>query len=115
MRGLAERDQQSQPQKPQPGEQETEVIACGGEDGIDGVAGGMRQVIAAHAVLTFEIKQVGASRPVTTSSRPLAFIKLAAIRLWPRFYESTPLAREGQNCLNENCLNIEPYSRSVSA
>jgi len=44
--GLAERDEQSQPQKPQTGEQEAEVITGGGEDGVDGVAGGMGQVTA---------------------------------------------------------------------
>ena len=59
MRWLAEQDQQSEQQEPQPGEEETEVITGGGEHGVDGVAGGMRQVIAVHAVLGLEMADDG--------------------------------------------------------
>jgi hypothetical protein len=42
-------------QKPQPVEQEAEVVADGGEYGVDGVASAMGKVIAAHAVLGLEM------------------------------------------------------------
>ena len=51
--------QQSEPQMPQPGEQEAEVVAGGGEDGVDGVAGGMGEMVAAHAVLGLEMADDG--------------------------------------------------------
>jgi hypothetical protein len=35
---VGEGAQQSGPQKPQPSEQEAEVVVGGGEDGVDGVA-----------------------------------------------------------------------------
>ena len=41
--------------KPQPGEEETEVVSCGSEDGVDGIALGSSQVVALHAVLVFDV------------------------------------------------------------
>ena len=41
--------------KPQPGEEETEVVAGGGEDGVDRIALGSSQVIALHAVLILDV------------------------------------------------------------
>jgi hypothetical protein len=58
MRWLAEYAQQSEQQEPQPGEEEAEVITGGGKDGVD-VAGGMRQVVAVHAVLSLEMSADG--------------------------------------------------------
>ena len=49
--GLAESDQDSEQQKPQPCEQATKVVAGSGEHGVDGVAAGVGKVIAAHAVV----------------------------------------------------------------
>jgi len=45
VRGLTERGQLSEPLKPQPGEEEAEVMAGGDKDQADGVAGGVRQVV----------------------------------------------------------------------
>ena len=62
MRWVAEYDQQSEQQDPQPGEEEAEVITGGGKDSVDGVAGGMRQVVAVHAVLGLEMADDGLDR-----------------------------------------------------
>ena len=40
---------------PQPFEEEREVAAGGGEDGVDGIAVGMGEVIAADAVLGLDV------------------------------------------------------------
>jgi hypothetical protein len=55
MRWFAEYDEQSERQEPRPGEEEAEVITGGGKDGLEGVAGGMRHVVAVQAVLGLEM------------------------------------------------------------
>jgi hypothetical protein len=42
-------------QKPQPVEQEAEVVADGREHGVDGIAGTVSEMVAAHAVLGLEM------------------------------------------------------------
>ena len=42
-------------EKPQPGEEEAEVVAGGGEDGVDGIALGSSQIIALHAMLILDV------------------------------------------------------------
>jgi hypothetical protein len=49
--------QESEQQKPQPREEAAKVVAGGGEHGVDGVAAG--EVIAAHAVVFFEVADDG--------------------------------------------------------
>jgi hypothetical protein len=39
----------------QPGDEASEVVTGGGEHGVNGVAGGLGEVIAAHAVIVLEI------------------------------------------------------------
>ena len=46
-------------QEPQPPDQEAEVVADGGEYGVDGVAGAVSEMIAAHAVLGLEMADDG--------------------------------------------------------
>ena len=46
----------------QPGQQSAEVIAGGGEDGVGGVAGGVGEVVATHAVLGLEMADAGLDR-----------------------------------------------------
>src|SRR5262249_52714779 len=55
----AERNQDSEQQKPQPCEEAAEVVARGGEHGVDGVAAGVGKVIAAHAVVFLEMADDG--------------------------------------------------------
>src|SRR5262249_48580165 len=57
--GKAERNQDSEQQKPQPCEEAAEVIAGGGEHGIGGVAAGVGEVISAHAVVLLEMADDG--------------------------------------------------------
>src|SRR3546814_17988056 len=45
--------------KREPAEEQAEVVADGGEDGIDGIAGGMGEVIAIHPVVGFEMTDDG--------------------------------------------------------
>lgn len=45
--------------KHEPAEQQAEVVSDGGEDGIDGVAAGMGEVIAVHSVVGFEMADDG--------------------------------------------------------
>src|SRR5262249_58208625 len=45
--------------KPQPCEEAAKVVAGGGEHGVDGVAAGMGEVIAAHAVVFLEVAADG--------------------------------------------------------
>ena len=51
----AEQDEDLGQQKLQPSDQAAEVVADGGEDGIGGVALAVPEVIAAHAMLGFEM------------------------------------------------------------
>ncbi len=44
---------------PQPHEESSEVVAGGGEHGVDGVAAGVGEVIAAHAVMFLEVADDG--------------------------------------------------------
>jgi len=41
--------------KPQPGEEKAEVVACGGENGVDGVALLMGEDVSAHAALVLDV------------------------------------------------------------
>ena len=50
-----EGEQGSEQQKAEPADQAAEVVADGGEDGVDGVAACMGEVIAAHAVVVLEM------------------------------------------------------------
>jgi hypothetical protein len=59
MRWLAKRDQQSGQQEPQLGEEQAKVVTGGGEDGVEGIAAGMRQVVAPPAVLGLEMADDG--------------------------------------------------------
>jgi len=43
------------PKKPDPFWDEAEVVACGGEDGVDGIAVAVGEVIAVHAVSVLEM------------------------------------------------------------
>ena len=52
---LCERGQDLGQQKPEPEDQEAEVVAGSGEDGVDGVAGLVGEVVSAHAVLGLEV------------------------------------------------------------
>jgi hypothetical protein len=45
--------------KPQPCEEAAKVVAGGGEHGVDGVAAGMGEVIAAHVVVLLEVADDG--------------------------------------------------------
>jgi hypothetical protein len=86
-----ERDQDSEQQKSQPGEKATEVVAGGGEHGVDGVAACMGEVIAAHAGVFLEVTDDrldgGASFELALDLRRDAAL-LAALcsggALWPR-------------------------------
>jgi hypothetical protein len=46
-------------QKPEPADQAAEVVAGGGEDGVGGVAPTVPEIVAAHAVLGFEMADDG--------------------------------------------------------
>ena len=50
---------ENSPQKPQPCREAAEVIAGGGEHGIDGVAACVGEVIATHAVMFLEMADDG--------------------------------------------------------
>jgi len=43
----------------EPGEEPSEIVADGGEDGIDGITGAMGEVIAVHAVVFCEMTDDG--------------------------------------------------------
>ena len=45
--------------KPQPVEEEAEVVSGGGEDGVDGVALGTGEVVAVHAVAVLDVADDG--------------------------------------------------------
>ena len=47
------------PNRGQPGEQSSEVVAGGGEDGVGGVAEGALEEVAAHAVLSLGVADDG--------------------------------------------------------
>ena len=58
--GMVDRaDQESEQQKPEPAEEEAEVVAGRGENGVDGVALAVPEIVAAHAVLGFEMTDDG--------------------------------------------------------
>ncbi len=42
-------------QKPEPEEQESEILPGGGQDGVDGVALAVCEVVSAHSMLGFEV------------------------------------------------------------
>ena len=46
-------------QKPEPADEAAEVVAGGGEDGVDGVAATEPEIVAAHAVLGLEMADDG--------------------------------------------------------
>ena len=46
-------------QKPEPADEAAEVVAGGGEDGVDGIAATVGEIVAAHAVLGFEMADDG--------------------------------------------------------
>ena len=46
-------------QKPEPADEASEVVACGGEDGVGGVAAPEPEIVAAHAMLGFEMADHG--------------------------------------------------------
>ena len=43
------------PQKRQPPQQEVEVVAGGGSDGVDRITGAVGEVVAAHPVLVLQV------------------------------------------------------------
>ncbi len=47
------------PQKPQPVQEEAEVVSDGGEDGVVGVAGPVGEVASSHSVFSFEMTDDG--------------------------------------------------------
>jgi hypothetical protein len=49
----------SEQQKPPPYEEAAEVVANGGEHGVDGIAADMGEVIAAHAMVLLEMADHG--------------------------------------------------------
>jgi hypothetical protein len=53
--GEPEGDQDSEQQKPQPLDEAAEVVAGGGEHDIDGIAARVGEIVAAHAVVIFEM------------------------------------------------------------
>ena len=46
-------------QKPQPADEEAEVVSGGGEDGIDGITLAIAEIVAAHPMLGFEMADDG--------------------------------------------------------
>src|ERR1700739_4744506 len=50
-----EGDQETEQQKPQPAEEEAEGVAGCGETRVDGIALAVPEIVAAHAVLGFEM------------------------------------------------------------
>ena len=44
-----------EPKKPDPFEDEAEVVAGGGEDGVDGIAVAVGEIVAVHAVTVLEV------------------------------------------------------------
>lgn len=42
------------PKKREPPEEQAEVVGGGGEDGVDGIAAGMGEIIAVHPMLGFD-------------------------------------------------------------
>ena len=46
-------------QKLEPGEEQIEIVADGGEHGVDGIAAGMGEVVSVHAVLVFGMANHG--------------------------------------------------------
>ena len=65
---------------PQPGEEETEVISCGGEDGVDCFALGPSQVVALHAMLILDVAN---ERLDGNSASHLVFDGGVMRRFWP--------------------------------
>jgi hypothetical protein len=55
LNGFRESEQDSEQQESQPGDEAAEVVAHGGEYGVDGVAAGMGKVVAAHAVIILKM------------------------------------------------------------
>src|SRR5260370_35552855 len=51
--------QQFEQQKPQPSDEEAEVVAGGGQKRVDGIALAVAQIVTAHAVLGFEMADDG--------------------------------------------------------
>ena len=43
----------------QPVEQEAEVVTCGSEDGVDGIARGVGKMVAAHAMFILDVANDG--------------------------------------------------------
>ena len=59
MKRWDESDQNLAQQKPEPSDQAAEVVADGGEDGVGSIAPTVPQIVAAHAVLGFEMTDHG--------------------------------------------------------
>ena len=55
MKHRKESDEDAAQQEPEPSDQAAEVVADGGEDGVGGVAPTVPEIVAAHAVLGFEM------------------------------------------------------------
>jgi hypothetical protein len=58
-------------QEPQPPEQEAEVVTDGSKDDVDGIAGAVREVIASHAMLGFEMSDHGLEIVAATRKWPI--------------------------------------------
>ena len=65
-------------QKPQPGDEAAEVVGCGGEDCVDGIAARMGERIAAHAMVVLEMAN---DRLDSGASLQLSSVKNADFRL----------------------------------
>lgn len=57
--GVVEAGDDCEQQKPEPFEQEAEVVAGRGENGIDGVAGAVGEIVSLHAMIGFEMSDDG--------------------------------------------------------
>jgi len=66
------------PKKPDPFEDEAEVVAGSGEDGVDGIAVAVGEVIAVHTVTVLEVTDDRCQR--RSKNTPLAGVK---VHHWP--------------------------------
>jgi len=78
--GRGESDEDLAQQKAEPADQAAEVVAGGGENGVGSVAPTVREIVAAHAVLGFEMADHGSTADLRRSSRLILGV---TPRFWP--------------------------------
>jgi len=67
-------------QKPQPAQEEAEVVSGGCEHGVDGIAGTVCKIVSVHPVLCFQMPDDGS----TAARRPVSRLVFGVMRrFWP--------------------------------